>query len=307
MSVWFLGFRRSGAVLAVVGALFLAWPSVGRGQGTGGPTISESSVGYIDPAPPGNVLRQRYDTAYNFRRPTRAEFFYAQTQPGGPGLPRPEPSVDYQELTTYLEVAPLERFSVFVEVPERFLNPEVNLNTAGLGDMYAGFKYALLSQEDLVTTFQLKAYAPTGDADRGLGNHHATLEPGLLLFSRLEERLALSGELRLWVPIGGTDFAGNILRYGLGLQYDLIRTESLRFTPVAEFVGWTVFNGKESVVHPGGIPEVLDASGDTILNAKLGFRVRFGDLGDLYGGYGRPLTGDRWYENIYRVEFRLFF
>ena len=30
-------------------------------------------------------------------------------------------------------------------------------------------------------------------------------------------------------------------------------------------------------------------------------------LGDVYAGYGRPLTGDKWYENTFRVEFRLFY
>ena len=38
-----------------------------------------------------------------------------------------------------------------------------------------------------------------------------------------------------------------------------------------------------------------------------GRHERFGDWADLYGGYGRPLTGDRWYENTVRVEFRLLF
>ncbi|HMF10991.1 MAG TPA: hypothetical protein VKE94_01760, partial [Gemmataceae bacterium] len=79
------------------------------------------------------------------------------------------------------------------------------------------------------------------------------------------------------------------------------------FTPVTEFVGWTVLDGKESVVPPSGRAFVHDAGGETIVNAKLGLRVEFGDRADLYTGYGRPLTGDRWYENILRVEFRLFF
>jgi hypothetical protein len=66
-------------------------------------------------------------------------------------------------------------------------------------------------------------------------------------------------------------------------------------------------DGKESVVPPSGVAFVEDAAGQTILNAKLGVRVKFSDRADLYAGYGRPLTGDRWYENILRVEFRLFF
>jgi hypothetical protein len=299
---------RIGLLAAVLGCSSLAaLAAPARGQGTIRPTGSDSSVGYIDPALIGNVLRERFDAAYNFTRPTRAEFFYAQTRPGGPGLPLPEPRIDYQELSTYLECRAAEDLSAFVEVPERFLNPEVNANAWGLGDMNLGVKCALLCDQDRVATFQFRTYIPTGNATLGLGNNHVSLEPALLGYQRLGDRAALESELRLWSPVGGTGFAGNIVRYGVGIHYDLARACGLQLTPVAEFVGWTVLNGKESVVQASGVPEVFQAAGDTIINAKLGVRVRFRDVGDIYAGYGRPLTGDRWYENIWRLEFRLFF
>jgi hypothetical protein len=277
------------------------------GQGTSGPRVSDSSVGYIDPAIPGDIFRFRFDAAYDDRRPTRAEFLYPKGAPLGPGLPVPEPRVDYQELSAYLELAASERFSAFINVPVRFLNPEVNPDHTGFSDLDAGFKYAFLRCDDQVATFQFRTYAPTGDSRRGLGTDHVSLEPALLLYNRLTDRLALESELRLWVPVGGTDFAGEIIRYGVGTHYDLYRTCNLTVSPVVELVGWTVLSGKESVVPPSGVPFVEDAAGQTILNAKLGVRVKFGDWADLYGGYGRPLTGDRWYENIMRFEFRLLF
>jgi hypothetical protein len=277
------------------------------GTSGGGPTVGESRVGYIDDAIPGTEFRLRFDAGYDFRRPTRAEFFYARPAPGGPGLPQPEPRIDYQDFSAYLEIAPVERFSGFVEVPWRFLNPEVNPDHNGIGDMNAGFKYAFVEDADLVASFQFRTYIPTGDSHRGLGNDHVSLEPALLVYRSLTERLGFEGELRVWVPVGGTDFAGEILRYGTGLYYDVVRNCRLRVSPVAELVGWTVLSGKESQAFlPGGVA-VGDAAGDTILNAKLGVRVGLGDLGDLYAGYGRPLTGDRWYENTFRVEWRLVF
>jgi hypothetical protein len=76
---------------------------------------------------------------------------------------------------------------------------------------------------------------------------------------------------------------------------------------VVELVGWTVLSGKE-LVPPAPPPlAIKDASGDTILNAKFGVRLGLGDWGDMYAGYGRALTGDTWYKDIWRVEFRLFF
>jgi hypothetical protein len=128
-----------------------------------------------------------------------------------------------------------------------------------------------------------------------------------LYFDRLSDRLGLESELRLWVPVGGTDFAGEIIRYGVGLHYDLYRTESFTLTPVAEFVGWTLLDGKESIVRPSGKVSVEDAAGQTIFNAKVGLRAKFGDSVDMYAGYGRPLTGDQWYEHVVRFEFRLLF
>lgn len=272
-----------------------------------GASAKNSTVGYIDSAIPMSLLRLRFDAAYDFRRPNRAEFFYAKSAPSGPGLPQPEPRIDYQDLSSYLEVAASDRMSGFVELPWRFLNPEVNANTNGPSDMNAGFKYAFLFQDDGVATFQLRTYIPTGDAHRGLGNHHVSLEPALLFYKPLTDRLGLEGEFRYWVPIDGTDFAGDLLRYGLGLHYDICKTCSMRVSPVVEFVGWTVLDGKESAVTSSGFVSIRDAGGDTIVNAKLGLRWRVESLGDFYAGYGRSLTGDRWYENTFRVEFRLFF
>ena len=114
--------------------------------------------------------------------------------------------------------------------------------------------------------------------------------------------LTVESELRLWVPIGGTDFAGEVLRYGVGLSYGLWQTCSFQIRPVAEVVGWTVLSGKESSAQL-----IQDAAGDTIVNAKLGMRMGYSDVSDFYVGYGRPLTGEVWYKDIVRMEWRLRF
>jgi hypothetical protein len=264
----------------------------------------DSSVGYIDNPIPTDQFALRYDAGYGFGFPNRAEFFYAQARPGGPGLPRPERSVDFQDVVAVLEAGCDRRWSAFVEVPVRFLDPEVNANAAGLGDVSGGFKYAFRDDESGVASLQLRVYAPSGNPRRGLGTGHASLEPGLLGFRPLGDRLALLGEFRVWVPLGGTDFAGPVLRYGAGLRYDLLRTDSLRLAPVAEFVGWTVLGGKESRLTPDGVAAVSGAAGTGILNVKVGSRLDLGGRFGLYAGYGRPLTGERWYADIFRLECR---
>ena len=54
-------------------------------QGTTGPVIRDSNVGYIDPAIPAELFRFRYDAAYDNNRPTRAEFFWSPGEPFGAG------------------------------------------------------------------------------------------------------------------------------------------------------------------------------------------------------------------------------
>jgi hypothetical protein len=301
-----------------------AFADVGRGGVGFGETGAFTAAGYIDSAIPVTQFRFRYDSSYRNNRPDRAEFFYAKCgcfrdlgDFDAPGPPLLETSVDYQDLSAYLEVAATERLSGFVELPVRFINPEQNANSAGLADMYAGVKYALIADPCRYVTFQFRTWFPTGDADRGLGNDHVSLEPGILLYELLTDKLILEAEVKDWIPIDGTDFAGNILRYGVGLSYLVVDRPTLRAAPVAEFVGWSVLGGKELAVASIDPPvtSVQDADHDTIVNVKLGVRIGFGEQveptiwggSDFYVGYGRALTGDVWYKDTLRVEYRLRF
>jgi hypothetical protein len=239
----------------------------------------------------------RSDFAYGVNEPDRASFFW----PGKSGPPLGEANVDYQEISTYLEWAAASQFSVFLEVPVRFVNPEINSDAGGLSDVIAGFKWAWLAEENRYLTFQLKAFTPSGDGHLGLGTNHPTLEPAVLFNQRLTDRVLLEGEFRDWIPIGASSFAGNVLRYGLGISYDTYPCQHVRVSPVAEFVGWTVLSGSESTPITD-IP--IDAGGDTIVNAKLGVRSAFGGGREIYMGYGRALTGDVWYKDTLRLEYR---
>ncbi len=270
--------------------------------------VGDSPVGYIDNAIPGTQFRLRFDAALNNERPSRAEFFWARNAPAGPGVTKPETGVDYQDISAYFEYALDRCTSIFGELPVRFINPDVNDNASGLGDATVGFKRALIYGCDQVLSFQFKVYIPSGEAERGLGNHHTSIEPGLLLYKRLNDCWNLSGELRYFVPVDGTEgFEGEVLRYGLGLGYNWYQSCELTVTPVAELVGWTILSGNSSVVHSGGNVEIESAAGDTILNAKLGVRIGFGDNQQVYAGFGQALTGDRWYDQVFRLEYRIMF
>ena len=293
-------------------------------------TAQGHAPGYIDWAAPRTQFRLRFDAGFDNNRPDRAEFFYAQCgcNPGGPGpgVAGPPPtvngSIDYQDIRGYLEIATSSRFSVFGELPVRFLqtspssNPSLagiqdTGNARGISDFEAGFKYALIRDADSIFTFQLKTYIPTGNASRGLGTDHVSIEPGFLAQRRVNSRLDIFGELRDWIPVNGSEFAGqnfagNVLRYGVGAAYSVVDTSDVQISPIVEFVGWSVLDGLvlNTDVPAGAIN--ADAA-TTIVNAKAGVRTLFKDNGStLYLGYGHALTGQRWYEDIVRLEYTIF-
>jgi hypothetical protein len=72
-----------------------------------------------------------------------------------------------------------------------------------------------------------------------------------------------------------------------------------------EVVGWTFLDGQKTVGQPpDGTAVIVSAAGDTIVNLKLGINFRM-PVGTLYAGYGRALTGDTFYKDMLRVEYRL--
>ena len=315
--------------------------------------VSDSNTGYIDNAIIGTRFRVRVDGGYGIDSPDRAEFFYgacgcardvpnppANTpNPNGdvlnPDAPGPsgtvipgailtspliETELDYQEIRFDYEYALNRKFSLFAEVPVRFIDGTTLGSESGLGDVRAGFKWGLLDDPDHHLTFQLRGYFPTGDAEEGLGTDHASVEPGLLYFGRLNGRWTMAAELRYWIPIDPTtgrgtgfseDYGGDVLRYGVGLGYDYELTTGTVVTPVVEVVGWSVLGGLAlssadgtpfGTTFPGhGYREV---DGENIANLKFGLRFGFKNRRSLYVGYGAALTDDVWYDDVVRVEYR---
>jgi hypothetical protein len=272
--------------------------------------VNDNPGGYIDSAIIGTNFRFRFDAAYNNPIPDRVEFFYAQCGIlGGPGPPAIETGADYQEFVPYFEYAVSDYFSVFVEAPVRLINPEVNVNAGGFSDLNAGFKYAFIACPDEYLTFQLRIYTPTGQPDLGLGTGHVSIEPSILYFRRINECWTLQAEFRDWIPISdsvtanGDNFAGNVLRYGVGLGYDLWSCcdgcNSRRLTPVGEIVGWTILDG----FGTDGNGQEIDQSGVTIVNAKFGVRYTVNEH-SFYAGAGTALTDEFWYADIIRLEYR---
>lgn len=314
-------------LLICVGGLLAFLPLMAQ------PTLPEpttSATGYIEDPFITTQIRIRADAGWDDVTPDRAEFFYAKCGcfrllGSDPNAPGPGPGIvtnlRFQEYSAAVEYAVNRRFSIFVEAPFRSIQPVsfvpaggnggVFADQTGFSDFRSGFKWAVAPNPNRYMTVQVRAYFPTGDASKGLGTNHYSVEPSFLFQQTLTPRTRLAGEAALWIPAGGSSnapvnngqFSGYVLTYGLGLTYNLWqpreRRTGVRVTPALEFVGWNVRSG--SVTEATGL---VDASNTDIANLKIGARIFTNAHDSVYAGFGRQLTHVGWYRDLLRVEYR---
>jgi hypothetical protein len=281
-------------------------------------------VGYITDATIESLVRVRFDTGFGNNIPDRSEFFYAQCGcnssgapgPGAPGAGDLVTDLNFQQLIIEPQYAPNDRVAVFASVPVRFVHPQTFLgatfrpplpNTfvdqSGLGDLRAGVKAAIVSTDVTTLTAQIQGYFKTGDAKKGLGTNHSSIETALLWYQNLSDRVAIESQFGDWHPIGGSSaggssYTGDVLFYGIGPSLELVNTGHLIFGPVIELVGWHVLGGLQQAAGTLG-----PADGTNIVNLKFGARTRIDRRHSIYVGYGRALTDAVWYSDIVRFEY----
>jgi hypothetical protein len=226
-------------------------------------------------------------------------------------------NLNFGQLYILGEFAPSEKFSVFAQLPFRFLRPDTFVpgtgsfgNQNGLSDITFGAKGALISKPERQLTAQLQIGTPTGDAAKGLGTNHATIEPSLLYEERPNDRFAFEAEFGDVIPTSGSagvptssadNFSASVIYYGIGPSYEAYRSPALSIVPVVELVGWHVTGGFQT---PSNSTDSA-AGGWDIVNIKFGARLMFKDHSSMYIGYGHALTSDSWYNNILRLEYRV--
>jgi hypothetical protein len=296
--------------------------------------IDGSNVGYIDNAIVASEVILRFEDEIQNLTPDLAEFLFPHCNcSGGPGLGTGPPglanNVNTQMLHLYGEYAFKKRFSVFTEVPIRWIQPmsvtfqpngQTFTSQSGLTDVMAGFKFALIASPQRYVTFEAQSFFPSGDSSKALGTNHYSVQPSILYYQRLTNRLTVESEFGELHPIGGTPgFAGDVINYGIGPSYTLFRGHGVEFTPLVELIGWRVLNGLvTNAPQPRPGPEVDPCTSteadptpcsavSNLLNLKGGARVAFGSHNSVYLGYGRALTGLYWYLRVFRLEYRYSF
>jgi hypothetical protein len=264
----------------------------------------------IDIAQPMNQFAFRLDAAYGWRRPDLAEWLFARPSSlGGQGPPAIERSVNYQDFDFLTELG-TRAMSVRTLIPVRLVDPEINENTGGLGDIQLETKVLLLDGQRWKISQVNGFYFNTGDAQKGLGTGHISMEPGVLASFEWNPATILHSEAKFLFPLGGgnPDQVGDVLTWGFGVSHILYDSDGFAVIPTLE----TVFY---SILHSGGYTDYDDQSfhhftGDTVPTIHAGLRFAWDRTRDfplvefgISGGVGLGMNAG--YSSLFRAELRV--
>ncbi len=279
---------------------------------------------HLDQAVPVDVFRTRVDFQNRMNHPDRAEYFWPKSgvfkyfgeaeDAQGPG--EAESRVDAMDVSFYAEAMLSYHVSMWTNVPFRSVNPEINQNESGIGDISVGLKWAFILDPNRAVAFQLATIFPSGEGKHGLGAENWYLQPGLLWQESLTENLTFYADVQDRLPVAArSDFTGHVLRYGVGLSY-LFELGNVRVMPLAEVVGWSVLSGKQSFELGKIEPLMQSARGMTIFDTYYGMRFSLADdtnagsllaMSDLFASYGVTTTANWWFRDQWRLEYRVRF
>lgn len=256
---------------------------------------------------PQTQTRFHWDAGTNVVLPDRSEFFWARADGSGKG-PKPNagflvaPSVRYHDINMYTEAA-AGRIGVIVDMTYRSVDPVGAAHGAGFGDMKVGTKTLLFDCELLQVGMQFLTYIPVGQAMKGTGVGHVSLEPSLLLGVRLGPDTYLQSQVAEWIPLGGDpDYAGAVLHYHLGLNHVLCRfNKDIPVLLTTELNGWSFQDGSYTDPVLGSFQQ---ASGYTYLSLGPGLRLCFCSRCDLGFATSFALTEAHFPLDLFRTQFR---
>ncbi|CAD76401.1 hypothetical protein-signal peptide prediction [Rhodopirellula baltica SH 1] len=241
----------------------------------------------------------RYQVDHGLRTPDRAEYYW-----GDP--PDNESGVNSQDLIFRL-AAGTERLMALTQYTMRSVDPEVNGNTTGFGDIVLGAQALLVDGDRTKVATIFRTYLASGPADRGLGTGHTSLEFGLLGRRCLRPETYVFGEVKYWTPIKGTaGVAGDVLTTGWGISTIAAESDVFAFLPTFEVRTLSfLFGGYHD---SAGTLQAID--GETAIEFYPGARFVLGpenDMGLWEFGFATGITAadDDWFDTRMVFDLRL--
>lgn len=243
-------------------------------------------------------IRTRFDQGMN--TPDRLEYIWAKAGRG----PGPESKLNIIDNVLRSEIGN-EQAVAISEITMRSLNPELNNNTVGFGDMVIGGKAILWSGSCSKVASIFRTYLKTGPIDRGLGTGHVSLEPGLLFRHQWNESTFIHGEVKYWLPIAGDQrFAGDVFKTGLGVSTIWRETDRTAWLPTFEVQTYSFLFGSETLAN-GSVRRV---NGTTAVDLLPGMRVSIAEtpIGLCEVGFAGGFTvSDRdWFDSRVILDLR---
>jgi len=244
-------------------------------------------------------IRYQIDSGLNVA--DRSEYYWA-TDPVGPGG---DGRVNTQDVKFRLALGN-EKAMAMTEYTMRSLDPRSAENTTGFGDMMIGARALLVDGKRTKLSTIFRTHLATGPSERGLGTGHTSLEPGLLGRYCHSPETYLFGELKYWIPIGGTpDHAGDVLITGLGISTIAAESDVFAFLPTLEMRTLSFLFGSETT--PGGLNRRVD--GVTAVEIYPGARFVLGPKGDTglweFGvAAGITVADDDWFDTRVVLDLR---
>jgi hypothetical protein len=265
------------------------------------------AISFLDTTQPQNNFRLRFDAAYDYQSPDRAEYFWAKIGGRGPGGLGGERTVDYQDIRAFMEMGD-KKFSLATDLPIRIIDPSVYANSSGLGDINITTKTVFIDGPQWQIANLLRTYIPSGDTSAGLGTGHASIEPGFAFRYKWSDVTYLHGDLKYWIPLGADQLhGGEVLSYGAGMSHVWRDSDTYAVMPTLELQAFSFLDGQ--VTPPGLAATPIEVDGQTILNVHPGIRWVWDNGGDcgvrevgLFGGFS--MTSNSLYEEMLRLEFR---
>jgi hypothetical protein len=259
----------------------------------------------IDITQPFGNFTLRNDVVWHLTKPDRAEYFWAMPGRG----PATEKSVSYQDYRFRLEMGG-PAFSVATDIPVRFVDPVINGNNGGLGDISMVTKTRLMNGSRWQMTQILRTIFNSGSARKGLGTGHVSMEPGLLCRYKWSDITYIHSEFELRFPLGGTPmYSGPGFTWGVGISTIWWETDTFAAMPTLEFINLWILDGQYTP-YPAGPP--IDVRGDSINMLAPGLRTVWdtgGDMGVVEFGVSSSfgLGSNGWYNSLLRVDLRFVF
>jgi hypothetical protein len=190
-----------------------------------------------------------------------------------------EPGADRHSWVLNLEYAPIRSFSLELQVPWTYLDPDEGGSASRLDNIELVSKYANFSfaDEGLLLGGGLKLELPTGDEEKRIGSSHLWVIEPFLDFGYKLNRFELVGFVDFGFPVNEGSEEEPDLELGWNLSFTYLITD--RFHYLLEFEGEHDFGGPEDFnvvnISPGIKYQILKR------RLSLGLSVRL------------PLTQDK--------------